>query len=112
MGETAVNQSIRRYGGTVAGSLTLDTAYSTILHMTKREKRLARIRNNPKNVRFEELDRLLRDYGFERRQPSGGSSHYFYICAHYRLTVPRKRPFIKQIYVKQVIRQLEEMENE
>jgi len=73
---------------------------------------LEKIRNNPKNVRFEELDRLLRNYGFECRQPSGGSSHYFYICGHRRLTVPRKRPFIKQIYVKQALRQLEEIENE
>jgi hypothetical protein len=80
--------------------------------MTKREKRLAKIRNNPKNVRFEELDHLLRDYGFERRQPSGGSSHYFYICGYHRLTVPKKRPYIKQIYVKQALRQIEEIENE
>ena len=36
--------------------------------MSKRKKRLAKIRQNPKNVRFEELDRVLRDYGFERRQ--------------------------------------------
>ncbi len=80
--------------------------------MTKREKRLAKIRNNPKNVRFNELDQLLRDYGFECRQPRGGSSHYFYICGHRRLTVPKKRPFIKQTYVKQALRQIEEIENE
>jgi len=35
--------------------------------MAKRDKRLEKIRNNPKDVRFEELDQLLRDYGFERR---------------------------------------------
>ena len=44
--------------------------------MTRREKELERIRNNPTNVRFEDLDRLLRSYGFESRSPRG--SHYFY----------------------------------
>jgi hypothetical protein len=51
--------------------------------MSKRQKRLEKIRSNPLNVRFEELDRLLVDYGFQRRQPGGGSSHIF-MCVEAR----------------------------
>ncbi len=80
--------------------------------MTRREKQLAKIRNNPKNVRFGELDKLLRNFGFERRQPRKGSSHYFYFFGKHRLTVPKKRPFVKTIYVKQALKIIEDIENE
>ncbi|NPV53550.1 MAG: type II toxin-antitoxin system HicA family toxin [Firmicutes bacterium] len=67
-------------------------------------KLYAKIVNNPKDVRFEDLDKILKKYGFECRQPSKGSSHYNYY--HPRLpdilTIPYARP-IKAIYVKQVI---------
>lgn len=80
--------------------------------MVKRQKRLERIRNNPVNVRFEDLDLLLRDYGFERRQPRGGSSHFIYSKGELRMTVPMKRPFLKAVYVKQVLKLLEELDDE
>ncbi len=90
--------------------MTYDTIYDII--MTKREKRLEKIRNNPKNVRFEDLDQVLRDYGFERRQPGSGSSHYVYIhrvWPKYQLTVPYKRPFLKSHYVREVLKILDEI---
>lgn len=80
--------------------------------MAKHKKRLAKIRQNPKNVRFEVLDRVLRDYGFERRQPRGGSSHYFYFLSEHRLTIPLKRPFVKTVYVKRALSILEEIDRE
>ena len=80
--------------------------------MTKRKKRLAKIRSNPKNVRFDDLDQVLRDYGFRRRQPRGGSSHYFYFLGDKRLTIPMKRTFVKTVYVKRILSMLEEIDNE
>jgi hypothetical protein len=80
--------------------------------MTKRQKRLERIRGNPKNVRFEELDRLLIDFGFSRRQPRGGSSHYIYVRDKTRLTIPMNRPHLREVYVRQVLKLLEEIDNE
>ncbi len=71
--------------------------------MTRRVKRLEKIRNNPKNVRFEDLDQLLTDFGFRRRQPRSGSSHYVYVRGEYQLTVPYKRPFLKAHYVHEVL---------
>ena len=74
--------------------------------MTRREKELERIRNNPTNVRFEDLDRLLRSYGFERRPPRG--SHYFYKKKGCRpISIPRHKP-VKTVYVKRALALIEE----
>lgn len=74
------------------------------------EKLYAKIANNPKGVRFEELDKLLKKYGFQRRQPGGGSSHYTYWHPQLPeiLTVPYGRP-VKAIYVKKAIAAIEKL---
>ncbi len=56
--------------------------------MGKLEKLLQKIKNNPKQVKFEELDKILTRTGFEKRQPRGGSSHYFYTKGALRISVP------------------------
>lgn len=74
--------------------------------MTQREKLLERIRSNPKDVRFEDLDKLLQWYGFECR--SSGGSHYVYKKKGCRpITIPRHKP-VKTVYVKMVLRLIEE----
>lgn len=75
--------------------------------MSKLKKLLKRIRNNPKNVRFEELDKILIHYGFTKRQSSGGSSHYYYTKGEKLLSVPFHKPHIKVIYVERAIELLE-----
>ena len=45
------------------------------LSMTKSEKRLEKMRQNPLSVRFEDLLTVLDDYGYSVREGSG--SHYF-----------------------------------
>ena len=42
--------------------------------MTKREKRLQKMRKSPRNITFDDLIRVLEDYGFVIR--SGKGSHY------------------------------------
>lgn len=76
--------------------------------MTKRTKRAKKLASNPKNIRFEVLDTILLNHGFTRRQPSGGSSHYVYYKKDKQITVPYKRPFIKEIYVKRVTELIED----
>ena len=71
--------------------------------MTKSRKLLDRIRNNPKAVSFDDLNKALRDCGFTRRQPCGGSSHYFYTYGELTLSVPYKRPYVREIYVKHAL---------
>lgn len=76
--------------------------------VSKLEKLLKRIQNNPQKVRFEELDKVLLGSGFKRRQPSGGSSHYIYVRGKQILSVPFKQPYIKAVYVEQAIKALKE----
>ena len=75
--------------------------------MTKREKQLQHLRDNPKNVRFEEIDVLLLSLGFTKRHR--GTSHVVYTLGFHRITVPYRKPFIKSIYVKMVLEVLDEL---
>lgn len=67
--------------------------------MSKLKKLLKRIRNNPKHVRFEELDNIIIRFGFTRRQSSKGTSHYYYTKGEKLLSVPFHKPHIKATYV-------------
>lgn len=81
--------------------------------MSKWEKLLEKIRNNPKGVTFEEVDKVLRSMGYVPRQPRGGSSHYTYRkkgCMP--LTVPRKEPYVKETYVSTVIELWDDFQEE
>lgn len=80
--------------------------------MTKREKRIKRLFQNPKTVPFKELDRVLKDSGFTLRQPGSGSSHYVYTRDKIQMSVPFRRPFVKEVYVKRVLELLGGEENE
>ena len=62
-----------------------------------------RIKNNPKTVTFDEIDKILCQANFARRQPRSGSSHYTYAKNGRILTVPKKKPYVTEIYIKQAI---------
>lgn len=76
--------------------------------MSKSEKLLEKIRNNPKAVSFDDLDKVLRGYGFVRRQLRSGSSHHYYTFGALTLSVPYKRPYVREIYVKQALALIEQ----
>ena len=80
--------------------------------MSKREKLLEQIRNHPRAVRFEEIDLLLNQSGFRRRQASKGSSHYFYIFGSHNISIARRTPFIHPKAVKSVLDALAVIEKE
>lgn len=71
--------------------------------VTKKTKRIQKAKQNKKSVTFETIDTILKNNGFERRQPNSGSSHYTYTKGEILITVPFKRPFVKEIYVKRVL---------
>lgn len=71
--------------------------------MTKREKRVRKLFQNPKTVLFKELDKVLKDSGFKLRQPGSGSSHYVYTKGNLQISVPFRRPFVKEVYIKRVL---------
>ena len=75
---------------------------------TKQKCKLVKtILTHRKHVSFEDMDKLLRAFGYEPKQPRKGSSHYVYRKKGVNpIVVPFKRPFLKEVYVKQVIKQL------
>ena len=59
----------------------------------------------PRDVEFEELDRLLKYFGFDRRQPSRGGSQYIYThkeLNEFQVTVAKDNP-VKPPYVRNAI---------
>ena len=76
--------------------------------MSKKDKQLQDMRNNPKNVRFDVLRNLLLSHDFKESAPRGGSSHYTFSRGIYRVTVPKENP-VNQIYVKKIIKIIDEL---
>ena len=72
--------------------------------MSRIEKLIQSMINNPKNVDFEELKKLLEDNGYEATN-TGGSHFVFRKEGKSMITIPRKKP-VKAIYVKKVIEEL------
>jgi len=79
--------------------------------LSKKEKQLQAIRNNPTNVRFDVLRSILLDYDFIETKPGSGSSHYTYHRGVFRITIPKKHP-INAIYVKRVTQIIDKLEAE
>ena len=82
--------------------------------MSKWDKLLYRIRNLSSDLRFDELKKVLEEYGYIMNGPRGGSSHYTFRKRGCRtITIP-KHSTIKKIYVEMVknIVESEEKENE
>lgn len=75
--------------------------------MSKFEKRLQRLRQNPKHVRYEEIESIMLHLGFEKRQR--GDHITFTLPGQPPLTVPIRKPFVKPTYVKLLIELLVEM---
>ena len=79
--------------------------------MSKRDKLLDTIRNNPTNVKFETIQNILLNHGFIETAPKGGSSHYTYHNGIYRITVVKNKP-VNSIYIKQVVKIIDILEAE
>jgi len=80
--------------------------------MRRADKRREEIERNPRHVRFEDLNALLRSYGFQRRQRSRGSSHYVYRRGRWHLTVPARRPHLRLYVVLDALAALREIDAE
>lgn len=82
--------------------------------MSKWEKLLTRIRTLSKDLRFDELRKVLESYGYKMNAPKKGSSHYtFRKPGCQPITIPKHEP-IKRTYVEMVkqIVESEAMNNE
>lgn len=73
--------------------------------MTKAEKAIEKLRQNPSHVRYSELSTILSRLGFQKRQDS--TSHVRFTHGRHILVIPKRKPFLKPIYVKQVLKILD-----
>ncbi len=73
--------------------------------MSKKEKALAKIRQNPRHVRFEELEAILLWLGFTKRQD--GTSHAMFIFGKHIVNIPKRKPFVKPKYVELALEALD-----
>ena len=70
--------------------------------MSKWDKLLGRILSLSKDMRFDELKKVLESYGYVMNAPKSGSSHYtFRKAGKSPITIPKHEP-IKKIYVQMV----------
>lgn len=70
--------------------------------MSKWDKLSTRIYALSKDLRFEELRKVLEIYGYEMNAPKSGSSHYTFRKAGCQpITIPKHEP-IKKVYVEMV----------
>jgi predicted RNA binding protein YcfA (HicA-like mRNA interferase family) len=70
--------------------------------MSKWDKLLERICSLSRDLRFEELRKVMESYGYEMKGTTGGSSHFTFRkpgCAP--VTIPKNEP-IKTVYVRAV----------
>ena len=80
--------------------------------MSKWDKLLSKILSLSKDMRFQELKRVLEYYGYQMTAPSSGSSHYtLRKPGKNPITIPKHEP-IKKIYVEMVRKIVEEGLNE
>ena len=70
--------------------------------MSKWDKLITRICNLSKDLRFDELRKVLESYGYVMNAQKGGSSHYTFRKAGCQpITIPKHEP-IKKVYVEMV----------
>lgn len=78
--------------------------------MSKREKFLRRMRQNPKNIRFVDLCTFLESLGFRKRDCGGGGSHFtFTYPGSHPITIPRRIPFVLPTYIREVLNMVDEL---
>ena len=80
--------------------------------MSKWDKLLTRILSLSKDMRFQELKKVLEYYGYKMAAPSSGSSHFTFRKPEKNpITIPKHEP-IKKIYIEMVRKVVEEGLNE
>jgi hypothetical protein len=108
---------------TASGAVSAPTAEFDIIYdihdrglaslVSQLEKLYRRALARPGSVRWSELDTLLQRFGFTRRQPGGGSSHYVYTRGSMQLAVPKSGSnSVKAVYVRRVMDALERLQLE
>lgn len=70
--------------------------------MSKWDKLLQRIKTLDKNIRFEEIQKVLESFGYEMKVPRGGSSHCTFRKKGRRKITILRHGIVKTVYVELV----------
>lgn len=70
--------------------------------MTKYEKLKEKLLTKPKDMRFEEVKTLLRNYGFENARTKG--SHFLFTDNKSVISIPVHNNTVKRIYLEKIIK--------
>lgn len=79
--------------------------------MAKHEKRLAKMRNNPRQVRFSELRTVLEAWGFVGRPGKGDHWSFSHPLLGLPVGIDPRRPFILKAYVDLALHAIEEVQD-
>lgn len=74
-------------------------------------ERLARMKANPRNVRFAEIEAFLKSIGY-RLDRQRGSHHTFAKAGWPSVTIPKQKPQVKKVYIDNLVDALEERLND
>ncbi len=77
--------------------------------MSKIEKILEKMRNNPQDWRVEDVERIACHFGFAKRTTSGSHVTFSHQKLVHILTIPARRP-IKPVYIKKLLKLIDEIE--
>ncbi len=78
--------------------------------MSRKQKRLDRIRNNRKDVSFSELCQVLNDYGFGIRSGKGSHCVAIHPATGITMTLVRRSP-VRQVYVERALEAIDAVES-
>ena len=76
--------------------------------MSRKTKRLDRIRNNPKNVSFSELCIMLEDHGFHIRTGKGSHHVATHPATGVTITLVKRNP-VRRVYVENALAGINEI---
>ncbi|OEG62276.1 MAG: hypothetical protein BHK79_07110 [Halanaerobium sp. MDAL1] len=87
------------------------------LEMSRYEKLYEKFNRTPTptGLRFADAKNLLFAYGFDMRQPSGGSSHYIFFhprIDNYHITIAKDGNKIKPHYVRETVKAVDRVKEE
>jgi len=70
--------------------------------MSKFEKMIQKMRNNPKDWKLDTLESLAKRFGVQIRKSGGSHVVFMHVKSNIVVTVPAKRP-IKAVYINQFL---------
>ena len=83
-----------------------------VIFLSRMEKLIEEIKNLNKDLRFEELAKVLNKMGYSQNQPRSGSSHYtFRKSGEMPITIPKSTP-VNKAYIEMVRNAIMENDSE